>query len=174
MEKVSFRVKLGVMDLYRFLMTYNYKSFGGIFGVLISVACLMLLAVSFHDNTPQMNLVLLALGLLFTVIQPVMIWKKAATQVVKNPVFQEELEYELSKDGISIRQKDVEQKVMWNQIFKVAEDKKQILVYTSRVNACIWPKAQIQEQLEHVKTMLKSRNDWANEQDTNAGEENPC
>lgn len=153
-NKLCFKVKIGVKDLFHFLMGYNYKSVGGVFGLVISFACLGLLAYSFPDNSTQMNVVLLVIGLLFTVIQPLMLLKKAAVQVVKNPVFRDTLEYEIGDSGITVRQKDVEQDISWDGIFKICENKKQILVYTSRVNACIWPKEQMADKLWPVKSAL--------------------
>ena len=151
-EKINFRIKIGVMDLFRFLMHYNYKNAGGVIGIGISVVCLGDLLYSFPHNTNMMNLLLLFMGLLFTVIQPLMLLKKAAVQVVKNPAFQEYLEYEVGEEGITICQKELEQKVLWQDIYKIVENKKQMLIYTSRVNACIWPKEQVgEEKLQQIK-----------------------
>ena len=155
-KKISFQVKIGVKDLYHFLMSYNYKSFGGIFGLFISVVCLVYLAISFQDNSSGANLLFLFLGLLFTVIQPFMLFQKAAQQATTSPAFREPLEYELNEDGVVIRQKSEEVPVSWDAIVKIVEDKKQILIYTSRVNACIWPKEQFEDQVEEVKEMISS------------------
>lgn len=155
-KKISFQVKIGVKDLYHFLMSYNYKSFGGIFGVLISIVCLIYLAISFQDNGSGANLLFLFLGLLFTVLQPLMLFQKAAQQATTSPAFREPLEYELNEEGIVISQKSEKVPVSWDAIVKVVEDKKQILIYTSRVNACIWPKGQFEDQVEEVKEMISS------------------
>ena len=149
-------MKIGVKDLYHFLMSYNYKSFGGIFGVLISIVCLIYLAISFQDNGSGANLLFLFLGLLFTVLQPLMLFQKAAQQATTSPAFREPLEYELNEEGIVISQKSEKVPVSWDAIVKVVEDKKQILIYTSRVNACIWPKEQFEDQVEEVKEMISS------------------
>lgn len=151
---IHFKVKIGVKDLFRFLMEYNYKSVGGAFGLVISFACFGMLAYSFLDNSMEANLLLLAIGLLFTVVQPLMLLKKAAMQVVKNPVFRDPLEYEMNEEGLVVRQGEVEQEILWNGIIKISESKKQILVYTSRVNACIWPKEQLADQLDQIKLTL--------------------
>lgn len=153
-DTLHFKVKIGVKDLFRFLMEYNYKSVGGAFGLVISFVCLGMLAYSFQDNSAQVNALLLVIGLLFTVIQPLMLLKKAAVQVAKNPVFRDTLEYEIGDKGITVRQKDVEQEILWDGIFKICESKQQILVYTSRVNACIWPKGQLSDNLWQVRSIL--------------------
>lgn len=150
-DKINFRVKIGVMDLFRFLMHYNYKNAGGIIGIGISVVCLGYLIYSFPHNSNMTNLLLLLIGLLFTVIQPLMLLKKAAVQVVKNPAFREYLEYEVGEEGIKVCQNGLEQKVLWQDIYKIVENKKQMLIYTSRVNACIWPKDQVEKNLQQIK-----------------------
>lgn len=153
-KKVSFQVKIGVKDLYHFLMSYNYKSFGGGFGLFISIVCLIYLVISFRTNTFGANLLFLFLGLLFTVLQPIMLFQKAAQQATTSPAFREPLEYELNEEGVVIRQNSEEVPVAWDAIVKVVEDKKQILIYTSRVNACIWPKEQFTDQVEVVKEKI--------------------
>lgn len=155
MEKnIKFQIKIGVKDLYHFLMEFNYKSFGGVFGLLISVVCLIYLAVSFKSNSNGANLLFLFLGLLFTVIQPLLLLQKAAQQATRSEAFRNPLEYEIGENGFVIRQKEQEVEVAWDTVVKVVEDAKQILVYTSRVNACIWPKEQLNQQETQVKEAL--------------------
>lgn len=155
MEQIKFQVKIGVKDLYHFLMVYNYKSVGGIFGVGLSLACLFGFFISWNGKWDGSQVLLLLAGLLFTVIQPVMLWKKAMVQVLKNPVFKQPLEYALSEKGISIAQGEQESQLPWTSIIKVKADREQILLYTSRVNACIWPKKQLAEQEAEVLQFLE-------------------
>lgn len=154
MEKKTIKVKVGVKDLFRFLMGYNYCSFGGIFGVIVSLSCLLGLAISYQDNSQGTNLLLLVVGLLFTVIQPMLLLKKSVAQCVKNPSFRSPLTYELADEGITVRLDEQSQKVEWDAITKLKENKNQILVYTSRVNAFIWPVEQLGQEKEMVKHIL--------------------
>lgn len=153
-KNIKFQIKIGVKDLYHFLMGFNYKSFGGILGLIISAVCLIYLAVTFKSNSNSANLLFLFLGLLFTVIQPLLLLQKAAQQATRSEAFRNPLEYELGESGFVIRQQEQEVEVAWDAVVKVVEDTKQILVYTSRVNACIWPKEQLNQYELEVKEAL--------------------
>ena len=158
MEKtVKIRVKLGVGDLYHFLLQYNYKSFGGIIGLIISLCSLGYVAVTYGKHDVGTNMVFILIGLLWTVIQPVMLWQKAAKQAVKSQAYQQELEYEFDENRIKIRQGSEEVEVLWENIVKVKEDKKQILLFTSRVHASILPKAQFAEELSAIKALIQEK-----------------
>lgn len=154
---ISFQVKIGVMDIYRFLMYYNYRSFGGVLGVIISLGCLVCLGLTYQHNELGVNVLYLVLGLLFTVIQPLMLLKKASMQVVSNQAFRNPLTYEIGEEQVVIRQEKEEAPIAWEQVVRTVETKKQLLLYTSRVNACIWPKDQMDGKVEQVKALIEGK-----------------
>ena len=47
MKDIEFDVELTAKDLYRFSMRHTYSGVSGIFGVVISLACWIILAVRF-------------------------------------------------------------------------------------------------------------------------------
>ncbi len=160
MEKsIKFDVKVGVKELYFFLLHYNYASVNGAISLLLSLVSLGVFVFRLQYEWSTSNWFFLAIGLLFTVVQPVLLLKMAVTQKIKNPSMNDPLEYELREDGILLRQNDLEQLAPWDGIAKVVENKKQILVYTSRVNACIWPKKQLEEQKEELKLYVSEHVD---------------
>lgn len=156
-KTIKIRVKLGVWDLYHFLMQYNYKSFGGIFGVIISLCSLGYVVVTHGKHDAGVNIVFLLIGLLWTVIQPLLLLQKATQQAARNEAYKEALEYEFEENGIRIRQGKEEAEVLWENIVKAKEDKKQILLFTSRVHACILPKAQFTEELQEIKILIREK-----------------
>ena len=48
MKDIEFDVELTAKDLYRFSMRHTYSGVSGIFGVVISLACWIILAVRFE------------------------------------------------------------------------------------------------------------------------------
>lgn len=158
MEKtIKIKVKLGVWDLYHFLLQYNYKSFGGIFGVIISLLSLGYVVATYEKHDVTINIIFLLIGLLWTVIQPLLLLQKAAQQATKNEAYKAALEYEFDNKGLKIRQGKEKAEVLWENIVKVKEDRKQILLFTSRVHACILPKEQFVEELEKIKTLIREK-----------------
>ena len=84
MTEFNFDAKLSAAELYAFSMRHTYKSMSGIFGLIISFGSLIICAVRYKylDKTAIMALIII--GLIFTVIQPLMLWSKANAQVKKN------------------------------------------------------------------------------------------
>lgn len=160
MEKcIKFDVRVGVKELYFFLLHYNYVSVNGAISLLLSLVSLGVFVFRLQYEWSTANWFFLILGLLFTVVQPLLLLKMAVTQKIKNPSMNDPLEYELKEEGILLRQNDLEQLAPWDGIVKVIENKKQILVYTSRVNACIWPKTQLAQQVEELKSYVSEHVD---------------
>ena len=159
MEQITFSIKIKTGDLYKFLLNYNYKTFGGIFGVILSVASLVYLGANYSELDNGKRLLFFILGLLFTVVQPIQLLQRAAMQISKNPAFRYPLQYEIKEDGIYVSQNGQQEIILWDSIVNVMETKSQILVYTSRVNACIWPKTQISEKIQNVRQALRDNLD---------------
>lgn len=158
MEKtIKIKIKLGVWDLYHFLLQYNYKSFGGIFGLIISLLSLMYVITTFGKHDMRTNIIFLFIGLLWTVIQPLLLLQKAAQQTTKNEAYKAALEYEFDNTGLKIYQGKEKAEVLWENIVRVKEDRKQILLFTSRVHACILPKEQFVEELQQIKVLIQEK-----------------
>lgn len=158
MEKtIKIKIKLGVWDLYHFLLQYNYKSFGGIFGLIISLLSLVYVITTFGKHDMRTNIIFLFIGLLWTVIQPLLLLQKAAQQTTKNEAYKAALEYEFDSTGLKIYQGKEKAEVLWDNIVRVKEDRKQILLFTSRVHACILPKEQFVEELQQIKVLIQEK-----------------
>ena len=63
-----------------------------------------------------------------------------------NPAFQKPLHYVLDEEGITVSQEDVEQKQGWENMVKAVSTSKSIIVYTSAINATIFPKRELGDQ----------------------------
>lgn len=156
-KTIKIKVKLGVRDLYHFLLQYNYKSFGGFLGVIISLLSLGYLITTYQKHDLGTNIIFLLIGLLWTVIQPLLLLQKAVQQAAKNEAYKAALEYEFDNNGLKIHQGKDKVEVLWENIVRVKEDKKQILLFTSRIHACILPKEQFLEELQQLKILIQEK-----------------
>ena len=130
MTEFNFDAKLSAAELYAFSMRHTYKSMSGIFGLIISFGSLIICAVRYKylDKTAIMALIII--GLIFTVIQPLMLWSKANAQVKKN------------KSINTVSQGEQEADVKWYDIRKTVIVKDAVYVYMSPVRAFIFTKKQ--------------------------------
>lgn len=124
----------------------------------------MICAVRFEylDKTAVMALIII--GLIFPVVQPIMLWSKAKAQVRKNKSINDTLHYTINDDGIIVSQGEQEARVKWYEIRKTVVVKDAIYVYMSPVRAFIFTKKQcgkdFQELVRNVQEKVKQYRDY--------------
>jgi len=154
-KEIKFQVLIKVADMYNFLLCHAYAGYQGIVGILISVGAFALYLSGFGKGDSFATLLLILMSALFTIIQPLHLYYKAAKQVKLNPVFREPLNYKVNKEGITVGQGEEEGLMLWQDIVKVMETKRSVIIYLSRINAYIFPKRELGEQYETFKNFIK-------------------
>lgn len=158
MKEIVFDTKVGERDLYHFLMRHFYTSFSGIFGVILSLAALILLIQGIGKRDILQLVVLFVMAALFTVVQPLQMKMKAAQQIKKNPIFQEFLHYVVNKKNITVSQKGESTTLEWQSVRKVVESKKAFYLYMTVMNANVIPKGQMEEETINQFRMIAKEN----------------
>ena len=134
-----------VKDMYRFQMYNGYSGISGIINLVISGGALILLLAGFGDTTTA-KVMLGIIAALFTVINPIYLYYKAAKQVKLTPMFSKPLEYLMDEEGITVSQGEEFLPVAWKELRKVVETKMDFYVYLSLTRAYIFPKAALDGQ----------------------------
>ena len=152
--EVKVKVQLKTKEMYEFLMRHTYGSMSGINGLILSIVCLagVFYMLGLPDASPAYLVALLVIGLLFTVVQPLMVLKNAKKQV---KYYEEPLEYTITKRGVDVKQGDKTGFSSWENITKITSHKNIVIMYTSKVHAYVIPKAAIGEQMEDLKSIIK-------------------
>lgn len=156
MEEVKFNVTMRVKDMYKFMMRHAYSGFGGIANMVISLGALGLLIAGFGKGDNAATVILIIMALLFTVINPIFLFYKAAKQVKLNPMFTKPLEYTVNEQGITVRQDEQEAAVTWEEVTKVIEKKDAIYIYLSLTRSFIFSKDYTADGTEAIKNMIKA------------------
>ncbi len=158
MEKeIKLTIHIKTMDMFRFFMKHFYSSFSGIFGIVVSLGALVLLFFNIGKREPFQLLLLFVLASLFTVLQPMQFLMKAYQQVKLLPVYKDPIDYVLDDTGIHVKQHEETVDLLWEKIYKVTESGKGIYIYTSSIHSFIFPKNQMNENVESVKVLLKEK-----------------
>lgn len=155
-NEVKFEIKISNKDLANFMIYHNYHSMQGVIGLFISLASLVLLIVKFKTLDTTQILVLAVLALVFTVLTPAILVRKAAAQAKRNKTFANPITYELRDDGFSLYQGDEKADLEWRNVYKVMDNGHSLILYISTVRAFIWPKKQIESQYGAVTGLLKA------------------
>ena len=164
MKEIQFDVDLTVPDLYVFSMRHTYCSVSGVFGLIISIGSLVICALRYSVMDRTALIALLIIGMLFTVVQPIMLYSKAVAQRKQNKDINAPLHYSLGEEGISVSQGEQSAFVHWYDVRKMLQTSKAIYLYMSPVRAFIFPKAQcgaqFGEMADMIKTMLEKYKDY--------------
>ena len=150
MEQLKFQVKMKVKDMYRFLLYHTYSHVSGWFGVVLSLIAIYMLVTQYDTLDDMGKMILFVIGLLFTVVNPLMLLSKAQQQIAGNPVYRKPLCYMLDDTGIQISQDDQEQSMSWEQVIAVKRFWGEVMVYTSKKHAFVFPVSQMGEDASRI------------------------
>lgn len=133
---VELDVKIEAGDLYDFMLMHSYSKASGILGSALG-AVMIIVALS----TKQW--IFLIGGMALLLYLPWVLFIKSRQQVLGNPVFEQPLHYVLDENGVTISQGETEETQSWENMVKAVSTGRSIILYTSRVNATIFPKRQM-------------------------------
>lgn len=157
MKEVKFSVQVKVQDMFAFLMHHSYRGVALIADAIVTFGAIGLLIAGFGKGDVVKTVALILVALLFPVFQPLQLYSRARKQVMKNEVFQKPLDYVLTEEGITMSQGEETQSFSWGDVYQVKEYKSQILVYTGRVYACIWPKRELAACENEVREFFRKQ-----------------
>ena len=144
---VELDVKISAGDLYDYMLMHTYSSFSGLFGSLVGALLIVLAAY-----TGQFLFVIV--GAVLLLYLPWTLFIKSRQQVLTNPVFKQPLHYMLDEQGLHISQGEVASAIGWEDMVKAVSTGRSIILYTSRVNATIFPRKQMGDQTVAVIEMI--------------------
>lgn len=146
---IELDIKIEAGDLYDYMLRHSYNSASGILGSALG-AVMVIVALL------KSQWIFLIGGLALLLYLPWVLFIKSRQQILSNPSFQETLHYKLDEEGLTITQGDAEAKQSWEDMYKAVSTGKSIILYTSKVNATIFPKRQLGDQKEAVVEIIST------------------
>ena len=147
--KVEFDVKITAADLYDYMLAHTYSGFSGLFGSVVGA-----LFVIMYFNTGQF-LYLIA-GAVILLYIPCSLFMRAQKQAVLNETFKKPIHYVLTDEGVTVSQGDNEMFQEWDVVYKAKSTNRSLLIYTSKVNAWIFPKRDLGKDKEAVIQLISA------------------
>ena len=133
---VELDIKISAGDLYDFMLMHSYHKPSGIIGSTFG-------AVMIITALYMKQWIFLIGGLALLLYLPWTLFIKSRQQIMGNKAFAKPLHYLLDEQGITISQEDSTGTQNWEDMVKAVSTGRRIIVYTSRVNATIFPKSQL-------------------------------
>ena len=130
--EIEFDVKITPNILYDYMLQHTYSRLPGLMGTLVGVLMLFLFAA---NRQP----LILIISLVILLYLPWTLFLRAASQAKSNPAFRKPLHYRLREGMV-----------------KAISTPKSIVVYTTAVNACIFPKRDLGDGKMKVIEMIST------------------
>ena len=147
--KVEFDVKITAADLYDYMLSHTYNSFSGLFG---SVVGALFVVMYFYVG----YFLYLIAGVVILLYIPCSLFMRAHKQVALNEAFKKPLHYVLTDEGVTVSQGENEMFQEWNVVYKAKSTNRSLLIYTSKVNAWIFPKKDLGKDKEAVIRLISA------------------
>ncbi len=140
---VELDIKIEAGDLYDYMLRHTYNSPSGMMGSILGAIMILV-------GLPQKQWIFVIGGVALLLYLPWTLFIKSRQQILNNPVFKQSLHYVLDNEGIHISQGDVEEMQSWDNMVKAVSTSRSIIVYTSKINATIFPKRQLGDKTAAV------------------------
>ena len=156
--KVTLDIKLEAKDLFKFNIMQAYRGMQGALSIILPILVFAYAVTSYGTVSIGSTLVYIGLGIMFLVYVPVSLWLRV-NKIVKdeNNALSKSIHYEFEEEiiRVSVGEESVEFK--WENIFQMKTSGNLLLLYTNRINAYIFPLAQVGDDYEALSKMAHSK-----------------
>ncbi len=150
--KAEFDVNMTTGKMYDYMLRHTFTSFAGVVGEVLGIV----LVVGFFVTGQWLYLIA---GVVCVVYQPVALYMRARRQVNSNEVFKTPLHYTLDDEGITVKSGDNTDSLPWEKMYKAVSTNRSVILYTGRVNACIFPKDDMGDRKDEVIRIISTHMD---------------
>lgn len=147
--EIEFDVKITANVLYDYMLRHTYSSLSGIIGSVVGVLILILFA---SNRQP----ICLIIGVVILLYLPWTLFIRSRQQALATPAFKKPLHYRLTDEGIEVSQDDTVEQMGWDGMVKAVSTANSIIVYTTKTNACIFPKKDLGDKKYKVIEIIST------------------
>ena len=152
MNEIELNIQINAGDLYDYMLRHTYHGAQGLLG-----SCVGALAILIFLGNHQV--IYLIAGIVLLAYLPWNLFIKSRQQMLSNPAFKKPLHYILNEEGISVSQDVVTECQKWENMHKAVATSRSIIVYTSRINACIFPRRELGDRQQQVIAYISTHMD---------------
>ena len=146
---LEFDVKVTPGVLYDYMLFHTYTSASGLIGSAVGA----LMVVTFFMGY---GVLFLIGGAVILAYLPWTLFIKSRQQHLSNPAFKNPLHYQMDEKGVTVAQNGERQSQSWENMYKAVSTPRSLILYTSPVNASIFPKKDLGEKALSVTQMIST------------------
>ncbi|MBD5548855.1 MAG: YcxB family protein [Lachnospiraceae bacterium] len=147
--EVEFDVKITPGVLYDYMLYHTYTSAAGLIGAVAGA----LMVVAYFMGA---GILILIAGIIILAYLPWTLFLKSRQQYLANPAFKMPLHYKMTEEGVTVSQNDETQGQKWEDMYKAVSTSRSLILYTSPVNASIFPKKDLGEKAPGVIEIIST------------------
>lgn len=152
MMSAEFDVTMTPGKMYDYMLRHTFTSFAGITGEILGV----ILVAGFFVTRQWIYLLA---GVICVFYQPVALYFRARRQVRQNRYFDAPLHYRLDDNGVTVTAGEDTDNLPWERMYKAVSTTRSVILYTGRLNACIFPKEDMGAAKDTVIEIISSHMD---------------
>ena len=146
---LEFDVNVTPGVLYDYMLFHTYTSASGLIGSAVGA----LMVVTFFMGY---GVLFLIGGAVILAYLPWTLFIKSRQQYLSNPAFKNPLHYQMDEKGVTVAQNGERQSQSWENMYKAVSTPRSLILYTSPVNASIFPKKDLGEKALSVTQMIST------------------
>ena len=150
--EMEFDVKITGGILYDFLMYHNYSKISNLIANIVGALVLI-------GGIANSHVMFIICGAILLLYMPISLFMKAKQQQLASPAFKKPLHYKLSEEGVFVSQDGQEEMQKWDDMYKAVSTPKSIILYTTRVNACIFPRKDLGTDVPKLMEIISTNMD---------------
>lgn len=136
---IEFDSKVTEKDLLRFKFYHKYHTISGMAEILLALILIVLAVISAGKVNVSYTLMVGVFGIFFLIFPSVDMKLRARRQMKSVVTFKEKVHYRIDDSGITVSLGDITETLLWDKIYKIKFDGRNIDVYMTTVNANIRP-----------------------------------
>ncbi|MCR5283194.1 MAG: YcxB family protein [Lachnospiraceae bacterium] len=135
--------------LYDYMLRHTYTSPLGLVATMLGFLALLF----FLKGAGGLYLVI---GIVMIVYLPWNLFLTARKQAITNEAFQRPLHYTFAEEGVYVSQGETVQMQAWKDMYKAISTPRSIVLYTSKVNASVFPRADLGDDTALVIELIST------------------
>lgn len=156
--KVTLDIKLDAKDLFKFNMMQAYRGMQGSLSIILPILVFAYAVTSYGTVSIGSTLVYIGLGIMFLVYVPISLWLRVNKTVKdENNALSKSIHYEFEEETIRVSVGEESVEFKWENIFQMKTSGNLLLLYTNRINAYIFPLAQVGDNYEALSKLAHSK-----------------
>lgn len=154
---IEFDITLTTKDMYRFHLYQTYTGFQGWFSIIVSIFLFILAGTSYGEVTAARTMMYLLFGILFLVYIPVSLYLRSKHTIAMSEVLRNALHFSVGETGFTVTQNDQSAELPWDMVYKMIATKRNVLVYSNRINAYVIPREQLGGQYKALAELAEKK-----------------